>query len=434
MPAPEPDFIQIRAAESRIEFAMAGLMTVLITGTLYYVHSLFSDIVPPERLWLWTGTVIFTVACMIAIPLIVWLRRPSDAEIMAVWSPAGKAVAVLFDTATAMSVWLLLPYASESLRLLMVVFYAAAISGQVISTAESLVTIAYGVVSIFGSTAIFFVMTPGPYSIPLAVFLLAFGGLMLGVAVTLKYAIRSAIVARMKAERVSADLALALDDATAARAAKTRFIAAATHDLRQPLQAAALFFQALVPKKEEDRVAIASAKLAFEEATSLLERLLDHLRLDGGLIEARLAPVALDGLFARLQSELAPLAKASGTELRIAESTNQVLADQQLVTRILRNLVHNAIRHANAGRILLAARRRDACVEIFVIDDGRGIDPAAVASLFVENKPVGATGRGGVGLGLSSSAKMAELNGGSLELVAAWRRGAAFRVRLPACS
>ena len=196
------EYQRMRAAESRIEFAVAGAFTILIAGTLAYVHSLFAEIVPAWRLWSWTVMVIIVVVVMVLVPVLVFLRKPDDAEIMRIWSPVGKLCAILFDTAVAASVWMLLPYASEPLRLLMVIFYAACVSGQVISTAESLGTILYGVVTIFGSAAIFFLINPGPYSVPLSLFLAAFGALMIGVALVLKYAVRSAIMSKMRAEDI----------------------------------------------------------------------------------------------------------------------------------------------------------------------------------------------------------------------------------------
>jgi signal transduction histidine kinase len=425
------DRTTIRAAESRIEFALAGVFSILIGGTLWYVHSLFAEIAPLGRLWLWTGMVIAVTVVMAAVPLIVHLRRSSDAEIMRIWAPAGKVIAVAFDLAVASSVWLLLPYASEPLRLLMVVFYAAVISGQVISTAESTGTIIFGVVSIFGSAAAFFLMTPGLYSVGVALFLLGFGALMIGVAAVLKVAIRSAIQARLNAEAISASLAEALDQATEARNSKTRFIAAATHDLRQPLQAAALFFnRAVGPDRAVQEQAVASARLAFEEAASLLDRLLDHLRLDGGLIQPAMQDVALAPLLARVRDEVAPLAAANGFALRLAPTRLSARGDPHLILRILRNLLHNAIRHSRGRGILIGARSRGGRVHILVLDDGRGIPADAAEALFAEEKLLQSPARGGVGLGLPSSRRLAELMEGAVAHLPRWRRGAAFSLEL----
>jgi signal transduction histidine kinase len=425
---PSPDHTRIRAAESRIEFAVAGAFTILIAGTLAYVHSLFAEIVPAWRLWSWTVMVIIVVVVMVLVPVLVFLRKPDDAEIMRIWSPVGKLCAILFDTAVAASVWMLLPYASEPLRLLMVIFYAACVSGQVISTAESLGTILYGVVTIFGSAAIFFLINPGPYSVPLSLFLAAFGALMIGVAATLKVAIRSAIRARLDAEAISAEL-------TATRDAKMRFIAAATHDLRQPLQAAALFFTHVAKRDtgaEDRHGTVANAKLAFEEAASLLDRLLDHLRLDSGMIQPTLDTIAIGDVLARLHEEIAPLAAASGFTIACVATRQNAVADPHLLARVLRNLIHNAMRHSRGTRIVVGARRRGDQVRIHVIDNGRGVPDREVPTLFADFRLAAeSSGRRGIGLGLPSSRKMAELMGGGVAFEPRWRRGAAFYVELP---
>lgn len=414
---------------------MSGAFTILIAGTLTYVHTLFADIVPPTRLWTWTGMVIAAVLVMVVLPLAVLVRKPDDAEIMRVWSPRGKFAAILFDCAVAASVWLLLPYASEPLRLLMVVFYAACVSGQVISTAESLGTITFGVVTIFGSAALFFVMTPGPYSIGLAVFLVAFGALMIGVAATLKVAIRSAIAARLSAEAISLDLGAALEAATEARRAKTRFIAAATHDLRQPLQAAALFFNRIAARQPVGGDAtVVNARLAFAEAAALLDQLLEHLRLDGGMIQPQVVRTALADILPRVCAEVAEIAAVSGFSIHAVPSSAVVVADPGLLVRILRNLLHNAMRHSRGSRILVGARPRGDGVRIYVVDDGRGVPSTTALTLFDDIKPATEeqVGQKGVGLGLPSSLRMAELMGGSVGLDPVWRHGAAFYCELPA--
>lgn len=425
-----PDRTQVRAAESRIEFVTAGVFSVLIGGTLWYVHGLFAEIAPLGRLWLWSGSIIAITIVLAVLPVFLHYRKPSDEEIMRIWSPVGKVIAVVFDLAVASSVWLLLPYASEPLRLLMVILYSAVISGQVISTAESLGTITFGVVSIFGSAAVFFLLSPGPYSAGLAIFLLAYGALMIGVAAVLKVAVRSAIEARLRAEAVSARLAGALDDATEARESKTRFIAAATHDLRQPLQAAAVFFNRVIgPDRSKDDQAVASARLAFEEAASLLDRLLDHLKLDGGLIQPAMGEVDLDAVLVRVHAEMEPLAAASEVTIRRVATSLRAEGDPHLIHRMLRNLLHNALRHSRGQRILIGARQRRDRVRIFVIDDGRGVPDAMLGTLF-SDVPGDVRRASGVGLGLSSSRKLAELMGGSVQHMPAWRRGAAFFVEL----
>jgi signal transduction histidine kinase len=254
------------------------------------------------------------------------------------------------------------------------------------------------------------------------------------VAATLKVAIRSAIAARLSAEAISADLAAALTAATEARQAKTRFIAAATHDLRQPLQAAALFFNRIAARQSATSDAtVVNARLAFAEAAGLLDQLLEHLRLDGGMIQPNAARTPLATIIPRVCTEVAEIAAVSAFRIDHVESRLAVTADPALLVRILRNLLHNAMRHSRGSRILVGARQRGGRVRIYVVDNGRGIPLAHAASLFDDLKPATSdpVGQKGVGLGLPSSRRMAELMGGSMGLDPVWRHGAAFYCELP---
>lgn len=426
---------EVQAAESRIEFALAGAFTLLLAGTLYYVYTLFEPLVPAGRLHAWVGFMATITVIMVVVPLIVFLRQPDTDEIVEVWDRVGKGVAVLYDLAVASSVWLLLPYASEPLQLLMVIFYSAAISGQVISTAESTDTIVFGVVVIFGSAALFFLMSGSIYSGSLAVFLLAFGGMLIAVSLVLKHAIRTAIRMRLKAEKISEELAIALEEAREARDARTRFIAAASHDLRQPLQAAMLFFQQLLrnPPESQRRRAEEGVRQGFSEANSLLDRMLEHLRLESGTLAVNLEPVALGPMFAALVAETLPAARHAGLDLR-AQRTNLIVhADRSLLSRCLRNLLHNAVVHARARRVRMLARRRGGDVEIFVLDDGTGIAPELAADVFAPytQGPAARVGGRGMGLGLAAAAELARHMLGELSLESRWKLGAGFRLTLP---
>jgi signal transduction histidine kinase len=212
-------------------------------------------------------------------------------------------------------VWILLPYAFEPLQVLMVIFCCAAISGQVIATAESIGTITFGVIAVFGSAALFFVNSATIYASSLTIFLLAFGGLMVGTALVLKHAIRSAAKQGLRAEAISQDLARALAKAQAERDSRTRFIAAASHDLRQPLKAASLFFAQLQRSDDPERRdrARRGVERGLAEAMVMLEAMSEHLRLKSGSLGAHCQPVDLATISALLAPELGPAAQGAAS-------------------------------------------------------------------------------------------------------------------------
>lgn len=427
---------EVRAAESRMEFVLSGLLTVLVGGTLVYVHKLFEPLVPAANLWLWSGFMGAVTAIMVIVPLLVHVRQPGAEQIERFWSPLGKVVAVLFDLAVASSVWMLLPFASEPLQLLMVIFYSAAISGQVISTAESIGTVIFGVIAVFGSAALFFFRSETAYSTSLAIFLLAFGAMMVGTALVLKHAIRTAITLRLRAESMSEDLAAALAATNAERDARARFIAAASHDLRQPLQAATLYFRQVLRVTDPVRQAQAAdgVNRGLSEAMVMLESMAEHLRLESGTLRARVEPLALSGVFAALALELAPTARHAGIALRFAGTQRQVMADPALLTRILRNLVSNAILHSQGRRVRVLVRGARDHVAIHVVDDGVGLGTEQVEALFLpytQGLDSRRLGRGS-GLGLAIAREMAQLMDGALAVDPCWQAGCAFTLTLPA--
>lgn len=416
---------------------MAGIFTILIAGTLIYVYELFAPLVPATNLHIWASFTAFVTLMMALTPIVFFIRRPTPEAIERYWSPFGKLVAVLFDLSAAASVWLLLPFASEPLQLLMVIFYSAAISGQVISTAESIGTNVFAVLSIFGSAAIFFLQADSEYAGSVAGFLMAFGGLMIVVALILKQAIRSAIASRLAAERLSGELAVALEDAQNARDARTRFIAAASHDLRQPLQAAMLFFQQMRrhpdPARREE--AAEGVTHGFAEANALLERMMEHLRIESGAVTVHREVLPLGPLFDQLAEELRPAADRAAIDLKALPTKLCVDADRNLTTRTLRNLLQNAITHSCGRRLRLWARPAgpgEICIR--VADDGIGLTPGFMATAFDAYVQGGeAAGKaGGMGLGLSIARELARAMGGDLTIDRRRSSGATFRLTLPA--
>ena len=434
--APSAEYARVRAAETRLEMVVACLTAAVVMGSAIYIDVLFAPISPPSVLLIWFIYNLAVAAFMGVAPIVILVRPPSDAEVLRLWSRLGKVFAILLDLGTAASVWMLLPYASEQLRIVMVVLYSALITGQLATQADSPSVTAFGVIAVFGSTALFFWNAGGQYSRSLAAFLLAFGGLIVSMAFVLKNAIRTAIRSRVQAEQATADLGVALEAASAAQTAKTRFIAAATHDLRQPLQAAALFFDQNLGARTAAarRRAAEGGRLALGEANAILISLLDHLRLDAGIVRPDLKPILARELFARVLTEMAPVAALQDVELAAAKTGLAVVTDADMTTRVLRNFVTNSLRHARCRRILLAARRRLDLGRIYVIDDGVGVEPGDPQALFdeyVQGARVRERGLGGMGLGLASARRLAELMDGRAELDPNWRGGAAFFIELP---
>jgi signal transduction histidine kinase/Na+/proline symporter len=214
---------------------------------------------------------------------------------------------------------------------------------------------------------------------------------------------------------------------------KTRFLAAASHDLLQPLHAARLFAAAL----ERDiaptmRPILARLDGSIRGAEELLRALLDISKLDAGGVQPTLESIALAPLLTELAEELRPMAEAKGLKLRIGPLPGAIHSDSGLVRSVIQNLLVNAVRYTARGGVLIGVRRRGSDWRIDVVDSGVGIPEAQIDTIFGEFTRLGAVDVEGQGLGLALVARIARLLGGTIEVRSVPGRGSRFSLRLPA--
>ena len=194
----------------------------------------------------------------------------------------------------------------------------------------------------------------------------------------------------------------ALSEAERANASKTRFVAAASHDLLQPLSAAKLYFASIenssVP--DETKEIIVKATRALGSVEGILEALLDISKLDSGRIALDVRPVSLRKLLKQLGEELAPLAKQKGLSLRIIPADLTVVSDNTYLRRILQNLIVNAIRYTDTGKVLVGVRKNGGSASIQVWDTGPGIPEDKQEVIFGEFQRLNASASAAEGMGL----------------------------------
>jgi signal transduction histidine kinase/CheY-like chemotaxis protein len=221
-----------------------------------------------------------------------------------------------------------------------------------------------------------------------------------------------------------------------ANQAKSRFLAAASHDLRQPMHALGLFIAQLRDRIHEPETLafvgkVESAVTALQE---LLDALLDISRLDAGVVSPTPVDFRLQLLFTRLEAAFAPQAERKGVRLRAAPTRLAALSDPVLLERILINLLANAVRYTERGAILLGCRRRADHVRIEVWDTGIGIAPEHREAIFQEFYQVGNPERDrakGLGLGLAIAARLARLLDNRIEMRSHPGKGSVFAIELP---
>ena len=266
-------------------------------------------------------------------------------------------------------------------------------------------------------------------------FVLAFGhqvNTLIARSLAIRYE-NTDLIAELKSRSEDADRARRR--AEQANQSKSQFLAAASHDLRQPLHAMGLYAAALSLRAREPEIKplVASINASVEALESLFAQLLDLSRLEAGALQPRTGTVALDPLFTRLAADFAPLAAASGLALSIRPTRLAVVSDPVLLERVLRNLVANALRYTHAGGVVVGARRRGPEVRIDVIDTGVGIAAADRGRVFddfvqVDGSPRHHAGGRGMGLGLAIVRRLADLLGHRLELESIIGRGSRFSV------
>lgn len=223
------------------------------------------------------------------------------------------------------------------------------------------------------------------------------------------------------------------DRLAAATRDKTRFLAAASHDLIQPLHAARLFAAALGRNLEGSQKALAERiDRSIVSGEALLRTLLDISKLDAGGIQPNPEPILLAPLVEELAETLRPLAEAQGLAIRLGPLPGAVETDRALLRSILQNLLANALRYTPKGGVLVGVRRRGVDLRIDVVDSGVGIPPERQREIFSEFTRLGVVEAEGLGLGLAIVERIARLVGARIALVSHVGRGSRFSVTLPA--
>jgi PAS domain S-box-containing protein len=233
------------------------------------------------------------------------------------------------------------------------------------------------------------------------------------------------------------ELRQAKSDAEAANLGKTRFLAAASHDLLQPLNAARLFASALAQQSHDSpstNELVSNLDGSLKAAEELITTILDISKLDAGALEPSISHFSLDTLFSNLSTEFTALTKEKDLAFHYVNCSKVVISDQKLLRRILQNFLSNAVRYTQSGKILLGCRRIGQQLRIEVWDTGVGIPENRQQEVFEEFKRIDNPKHSqvkGLGLGLAITDRIAKILGHSLHVRSWVGKGTVFSVDVP---
>jgi signal transduction histidine kinase/CheY-like chemotaxis protein len=326
----------------------------------------------------------------------------------------ARLAAMLLGETAAMgsAMWLVAAHGTEEIQFfvtLALCFYAIA---SMVTASSHVASFSAGVAANLGQAMLFWLLS-GPHGARIAVSLGIIGSLLVlfarensrSFATSVRMRVDNLrLVGQLEREKQAAERALA--QAREANRAKSRFLAAASHDLRQPLHALSLYAGVLLRQTAGGPQAATARRI--EDTIGVLDglfgNLLDLSRFDAGAVEPELADCSIEALFERLDAEFQPQMQARGLGWRIRPLPVCVRSDEMLLERALRNLLNNAARFTRSGQVELAAVERDGLLVLEVRDTGPGIDEADRARIFDEfvqlNNPARDADQG-VGLGLA---------------------------------
>lgn len=406
-----------------LERANASGRAIIVNGLVALVFTavgnacawwLYRPYTPPLILNSWAAAVVLLLAFHIAVMFSALIRIDRVGEADPVTSTLRRLLELWTLGIVLGVIWGLMPYGPDTLQLATMVFVASYAAAAVLSGADQEQSNAL----LAGASTVSMMIVASWHEVPYWPYIDLFLFTFLGSLLVLDKTLQGGIIALRRA-----------------RDARTEFMAAASHDLGQPLQAARLFLEQAIgaPDAERRDTAARNTRSALGAMERLIRQMLDHLLIEQGAITAAEQEFCAGDAIAHVAAQFAPLAALTGTDIRAVPSSINASGDPALVERALGNLVDNALRHSGGRRVLIGARRQGGKVRLWVIDNGRGVagDPTRLFQPFAQGDDAEGRPRAGLGIGLSSVRGLMAVMRGSAGIDPRWGNGAAFYLELP---
>jgi signal transduction histidine kinase/CheY-like chemotaxis protein len=427
-----------RVARERIRLVYrhlpaAVVLPILAAALIAYV---LRDLLPHSRLWLWVAWVTACYAILPASLYLAYRNAAGPAPDARVW---GKRYVIMaFFTAMSWGAAGVLLYVPD------LPLYQIFLGGMLFTSAASVLvtTFAYtpgyyaGIIPILLPLAVRFAAAGGALDIALAGMIILSFLMFSYFQHSLHKGLSESLSLRFEREALADELASKNLEIEKASRAKSRFLAAASHDLRQPMHAQRLFLAELDARLSDpqDKAVASHIRESMRSMGDMLDGFLDISEIDAGTVKPNSRAFPLLPMLDRLHNEFAGLMAQKGLRYRVAQCRHAVHSDPALLERILRNLVHNALRYTSSGAVLVACRRCNRMLEIQIRDSGPGIPQEKQQQIFEEFTQLDNPERQrekGLGLGLAIVARLAQLLGHAIELRSRPGTGSTFLVRVP---
>jgi signal transduction histidine kinase len=417
-----------RVAELLYRTALAGDRrgaVVIIVGSII-VALLVRQQIPSQAVWVWCG------ACVVLAAARQLLNRPGATVSRSHWLALLGVTSAVWGVGPPL---LLLDMPSADVLLTGIFLAVAGLSAQLVSAWRSAVY--FSLLPAIVPLLLTLVMRGFTSSLLLASIVAAFLVVLERFTMTQNDSLSLLLAARVRNEDLVQQLRAQIDVAARAIEEKTRFVASAAHDLRQPLHALGMFCATLEQRLQStpERPLVRNMMNAIESLEESFGAMLDISRLDAGVVQTAAQTFPIRDIFRRLYQQFGGDAEAHNLALRFRATRRIVHSDPLLLERVLANLVQNALRYTRRGGVLVAARRHANGIALEVWDTGLGIPPDKLEMIFREFYQIDNPERDrsrGLGMGLAIVQRICKLLDHPLELRSRVGRGTVFRVIVPA--
>jgi signal transduction histidine kinase/CheY-like chemotaxis protein len=429
-------------AQVRMMYATAnpGVMhtlLVLIVGWMYW------GVADEDSLLLWLGAMLTVSLGRFAMVQVFVAREPGDEEIE--WWDRAYLIALFVNGVIWGAAGFLLYPPDNTIYQVVLAFVIGGMSASAtasLAARQAAIVLAVCPAMLIASVRFLFDGTEG--HIEMGVILLLYLAVLMNIGRAMHRQIIDSLSLRFENQALVESLENSVSELEVARGiaeqsnrAKTRFLASASHDLRQPVHAMTLFVSALMRRLVEDQNSqdlIAKINRSLDSVRGLLDSLLDISKLDAGIVHVREERIELRVLLDQVVNEFAGLAEEKSLYLRAAGPTAFVESDIVLLGQIVRNLTANAIRYTKSGGVLIAVRKSGDTARVEIWDTGVGIrteDQEEIFQEFFQLRNVSTDQQGGLGLGLSIVKRTCDLLNCKMELMSELGKGSRFVVTLP---